>query len=86
MSKGDELRGYAIPDGIGGEYADPELSYRRGFQQGADSVYRQLPALLQDRFGEYVRLTLHQWRLRGMREFHDHGRVTRAIPPAPDGE
>lgn len=86
MSEGNEFRGYTIPDDMGGEFADPELSYRRGVQHGAYSVYRGLPPRLQDRYWEYVLRTLHQWRLRGMREFHDHGKVTRPIPPAPDAE
>ena len=86
IDKSCEFRGYTIPDDMAGEFADPELSYRRGYQQGAYSVYGGLPPRLQDRYWECVLRTLHQWRLRGMREFHDHGKVTRPIPPAPDAE
>lgn len=51
----------------GGEYDDPEESYRRGYQQGAYAALTAAQRLLRSEGGrkrlqDWVNLTVHKWR------------------------
>jgi hypothetical protein len=70
------------------EMNDPEMSYRRGFQQGAfavfDMIEHLLPAREQAILYDWVNRDLHKWRLDAMRGKvgREAGEVTSAcLPP-----
>jgi hypothetical protein len=79
-----EREGKAMSD----EMNDPEMSYRRGFQQGAVTVFETIEHLLsvQERSILYgwLRRDVAQWRKDAMRgkAGREHGEVTSAcLPP-----
>jgi hypothetical protein len=63
------------------EKDDPELSYRRGYQQGAYRAFVAiegfLPAEAQAIMKQWTGVDLHQWRLAGMRG--ESGRGTKGL-------
>ncbi len=66
------------------EFRDPELSYRRGFQQGAANYHAAMmmgasPARLHD----WAFKKLHKWRVSGIVEVAEGRDLPRDCPPAP---
>lgn len=60
------------------EYSDAELSYRRGLQQGADFVLsQQVAGVSPEEILHAVYRAMHQWRIDGMIELAETGKVRR---------
>lgn len=58
------------------EHDDPEASYRRGYQQGAQAMLDAVGRLPVDRLTQWVGVTLVKWR------YHDRVH-DRSVPPPP---
>jgi hypothetical protein len=64
------------------EFENAELSYRRGYQQGAyDALQLALAGADSDEIKRWVDVEIHEWRLAGMMERCKFGRLKRIPPP-----
>jgi hypothetical protein len=66
------------------EYADPEMSYRRGFAHGAQILYDQVKPYLSvsiaDQVRDWMQRDIWEWRLKNLR-----GKITRRPGETPKG-
>ena len=67
------------------EYADPEMSYRRGYQHGAWELFVAidafLPAAIATQVREWILRDLREWRLKNLR-----GEATRPPDSTPTAD
>ena len=64
------------------EFENAELSYRRGYQQGAHDVLQLVrDGLYPEEIRRWVDVDVRRWRIEGMVERAKSGRVKRILPP-----
>lgn len=64
------------------EFENAELSYRRGYQQGAcDAFQLALSGEDFDQIRKWIEVDVYQWRLNGMTKRTESGRRKLFLPP-----